>query len=154
MTSLVLAAIDLSHPEDQEGVLRRANDIAQMEGARLAVISVLPDYGVGFIGSFFPDDHSNTMVEEARVALHKFVQNTIGDDESVKHVVRMGTTYEEVLKTAELLNATLIVMGAHKPEFTDYLIGPNAARVARHANCSVYIHRVGPTAPQNGGDDG
>jgi nucleotide-binding universal stress UspA family protein len=38
-----------------------------------------------------------------------------------------------------MLNATLIVMGAHRPAFQDYLIGPNAARVVRHAKCSVLV---------------
>ena len=35
----------------------------------------------------------------------------------------------------------LIVIGAHKPDFKDYLLGPNAARVVRHSHCSVHVVR-------------
>ena len=141
MTDLVLAAIDLTHPEDQKRVLKRARQLADLDGATLAVVTVLPDYRMSVVGSFFPEDHTHKMVEETRAALHAFIQETVGHDETVKHVVRMGSAYEEILKTAEDLGASLIVMGAHKPEFSDFLIGPNAALVARHSSCSVYIVR-------------
>ncbi len=32
-------------------------------------------------------------------------------------------------------------IGSHRPELKDYLLGPNAARVVRHANCSVLVVR-------------
>ena len=35
----------------------------------------------------------------------------------------------------------LIVMGSHHPELKDYLLGPNAAKVMRHADCSVMVVR-------------
>jgi nucleotide-binding universal stress UspA family protein len=33
------------------------------------------------------------------------------------------------------------VVGAHRQDLKDYLLGPNAARVVRHADCSVYVVR-------------
>jgi nucleotide-binding universal stress UspA family protein len=35
----------------------------------------------------------------------------------------------------------LIIIGSHSPSMQDYLLGPNAARVVRHANCSVLVIR-------------
>jgi nucleotide-binding universal stress UspA family protein len=35
----------------------------------------------------------------------------------------------------------MIVMASHRPELKDYLLGPNAARVVRHAECSVLVVR-------------
>ncbi len=141
MTNTVLAAIDLTHPEDQKGVLEKARQLAEIEGAPLAVVTVLPDYRMSIVGSYFPEDHTHQMVEETQGRLHEFIQETIGHDDEVKHVVRMGTAYEEILETAKELDAGLIVVGAHKPDMMDYLIGPNANRVARHAKCSVHIVR-------------
>jgi nucleotide-binding universal stress UspA family protein len=34
-----------------------------------------------------------------------------------------------------------ILMASHRPEVKDYLIGPNAAHVAQHADCSVLVLR-------------
>jgi nucleotide-binding universal stress UspA family protein len=46
-----------------------------------------------------------------------------------------------VLATARKLDCDLIVMTSHRPELKDYLLGPNAARVMRHAKQSVFIVR-------------
>ena len=46
-----------------------------------------------------------------------------------------------ILATAKKVRADLIVMAAHRPEFRDYLLGPNAYRVVRHAECSVLVVR-------------
>jgi len=52
-----------------------------------------------------------------------------------------GNAYDEILRVAEADGASLIVIGAHKPDFRDYLLGPNAARVVRHSKCSVFVVR-------------
>jgi nucleotide-binding universal stress UspA family protein len=54
-------------------------------------------------------------------------------------VVRAGNVYEEILKLADEIACDLIVMASHWPELKDYFLGPNAARVVRHANCSVLV---------------
>ncbi|PRY20960.1 nucleotide-binding universal stress UspA family protein [Aliiruegeria haliotis] len=141
MTSTVLASIDLTHPEDQARVLKRARQLADLDKATLAVVTVLPDYHSSFVGSFFPEDHTHKMVQEARTALHTFIAETVGHDRETRHIVRVGNVYDGVLETAKELDVSLIVIGAHKPGITDFVIGPNAARVARYATCSVYIVR-------------
>ncbi|MBO9398837.1 universal stress protein [Shimia sp. R9_2] len=141
MTRTVLAAIDLTQPEDQKAVLTKARQIADLEGMRLSVVTVLPDFRMSVVGTFFSHEHTREMAEGSRVALHKFIEETVGRDAETKHVIRMGKTSEEILITAEELDAQVIVMGAHKPNLRDYLIGPNAAQIARHAPCSVYIVR-------------
>lgn len=52
--------------------------------------------------------------------------------------VLSGNVYVETLAAAEKLNADLIIIGSGRPELKDYFLGPSAARVARHADCSVY----------------
>jgi glycine betaine/choline ABC-type transport system substrate-binding protein len=47
----------------------------------------------------------------------------------------------ETAEAQEELPADLIVMASHRPSLKDYLLGPNAAHVARHARCTVYIVR-------------
>ncbi len=52
-----------------------------------------------------------------------------------------GKIYQQILETAKRIGADLIVMGSHRPELKDYLLGPNASRVVRHAGCSVMVIR-------------
>jgi hypothetical protein len=46
------------------------------------------------------------------------------------------------LGVAEEAGADLVVVGSHRPAMKDYLLGTNAARVVRHARCSVLVARA------------
>ena len=61
-------------------------------------------------------------------------------------IVREGSIYAEILSASRELGVDLIVMASHRPEMKDYLIGSNAARVVRHAPCSVMVVRDWPVA--------
>lgn len=143
MSGTVLCALDISQPEHEKAVLLRAHQMAQIDEARLDVMTVLPDYGTSMVGSFFPSGFHEKAVEETQSALEAFVTETLGAavDAGVRHVVATGTVYEEILHVAEAEGATLIVLGSHRPALRDYLLGPNASRVVRHANCSVFVVR-------------
>jgi nucleotide-binding universal stress UspA family protein len=52
-----------------------------------------------------------------------------------------GSIYKEILRVAKEAHADVIVMASHRSELSDYLLGPNAARVVRHADCSVMVVR-------------
>lgn len=140
---MILAAIDLEHTEHHGSILRRAHAIAQAEGERLAVISVLPDYGMSLVAPWFKQGAADSFVKESGKALHKAVTDALGPevDAACLHILRQGTIYQEILLAAEKHKPSLIVMAAHRPELRDYLIGPNAARVVRHAECSVLVLR-------------
>ena len=56
-------------------------------------------------------------------------------------VVENGTVYREIVEAAKDLDIQQIVMGAHRPSVADFLLGPNSARVARHAGCTVTVVR-------------
>ena len=56
-------------------------------------------------------------------------------------VTHGASIYGEILGAAEEAEADLVVVGSHRPAKKDYLLGPNAARVVRHARCSVLVAR-------------
>jgi nucleotide-binding universal stress UspA family protein len=143
MTGPVLCAIDISDNEHDNTVIREAKKLADLAGVSLDVVTVVPDFGKSVVGSFFESDHHEKMVAASREALNTFVTATIGEEanKATRHIVATGSAYEEIIKLAEKAQSSLIVIGAHKPDFKDYLLGPNAARVVRHSNCSVYVVR-------------
>ncbi len=95
------------------------------------------------VGGFFTAEHTKLAVEHAKAELSAMVEAAIGADANatVRHIVGVGTAYHEVLRAANKGGADLVVLGAHRPDLRDYLLGPNAARVVRHARCSVYVVR-------------
>lgn len=143
MSGIVLCAIDVSQPDHETPVLKRAAQLAELDDARLDVMTVVPDFGASMVGSYFNPDFHEKVVEDASRALTDFVERVLGKaaNEKVRHVVATGTVYEQVLKTAEADGATLIVIGSHRPALRDYLLGPNASHVVRHSRCSVFVVR-------------
>ncbi|MBU3259632.1 universal stress protein [Roseovarius sp. PS-C2] len=143
MTGPVLCAVDVSNPHRDDNVLRAAARLAALDDAQLDVITVVPDYGMSVVGSYFEKGHHEKAVEEARSLLRELVADVLGAEanETVRHIVATGNAYDEILRVAGADKASLIVIGAHKPDFKDYLLGPNAARVVRHSDCSVFVVR-------------
>lgn len=143
MTNSVLCAVDISNGDLDVHVLKTAAALADQDNAQLDVVTVLPDFGESWVSGFFSPDFHEKAVEEAHAKLSEMCLSTLGEkrNQKIRHVVATGTAYQEILKTAEGANSDLIVIGAHKPELKDYLLGPNAARVVRHSNVSVYVVR-------------
>lgn len=141
MKKNVLAAVDLAHPQDLTHILHEAKRFVDLDGGTLNVMTVLPPLGGAWVATWFKDDAEENMLKEADKTLHAQVRDALGPDVKARHIVSHGTVYEEILAMAARLSIDLIVMGAHRPELSDYLLGPNAARVARHSKCSIYIVR-------------
>lgn len=143
MTSSVLCAVDISNGELDVNVLKTAAALADQDSAQLDVVTVLPDFGESWVSGFFEPDFHEKALAEAQSKLTELCTATLGAErnEKIRHVVATGTAYQEILKTAESANSDLIVIGAHKPDLKDYLLGPNAARVVRHSTVSVYVVR-------------
>ena len=143
MTNSVLCAVDVSSGDDDINVIQKAAQMAALDGAQLDVVAVVPDFGMSQVGAFFGKDHHDKMVSDAKEHLNALVVKALDSDQNakVRHVIATGRAYEEVLNLAKKTGASLIVVGAHKADISDYLLGPNAARVVRHATCSVYVVR-------------
>lgn len=141
MTQHVLCAIDLAHLESEGKLLHKAAELAKLWDATLSVVTVVPDYGMSIVGSYFKEGTMRTAVEDANTQLHSFVSNTLPDFGQVQHLVEVGNAYEMILDAVKRSGADLVVMGAHKPHLMDRMQGPNSARVARYAPCSVLIVR-------------
>lgn len=149
MSEKILVPIDMA---DQgtglktiaEGVIQ-----AKVRNAELIVMTVVPDilsgldfrYAIrGEMGGSEEYD-LKAIVQEALQKLNQIVSEHAPDGMKTKTIARHGTAYEEILKVAKDVGATMIVLGAHRPALSDYLIGPTAARVVRHAECSVNVMR-------------
>ncbi|MCT7373835.1 universal stress protein [Chelativorans salis] len=137
----ILVSIDLGHADSEVRTLRTAIDYARTFGSRLHVMTVVPDYGMSIVGGFFPKEHEQEAIDHANEALHTFTKEHVPDDIKYRHIVGHGSIYREILRFADVVKADLIVLSAMRPGPEDYLLGPNAARVVRHAGISVLVVR-------------
>ena len=141
MSGSILVALDLAHADEQKSILLQAARIASLDNSKISLITVVPDYDMSIVGSYFHEDAIREILEDANIKLHDLANDVLGYDNQARCLVSKGNAYEEILLAAERLGVSMIVMGAHKPSFKDYLLGPNAARVMRHAACSVLVVR-------------
>lgn len=137
----ILLPVDLGHPESWRKAVPTAIHYAQASGSRVHLLTVVPDYGKSIVSSFFPDNHEEQAMEAAQEGLHKFSEENLPADIPTQHIVGYGTAYDEILRYAEKTGCDLIVMASHRPEMQDYLLSPTAAKVVRHAKCSVLVVR-------------
>jgi nucleotide-binding universal stress UspA family protein len=143
MIKSILCAVDISQTTSEEQVLQTAAKLAELDGASLDVVTIVPNFSMNLVGSYFDENFQKQAAKEAKQRLHDMVTKVLGAewDEKVRHIVAAGSIYEEILQLADQTEADLIVIGAHKPDLKDYLLGPNSARVVRHSKCSVYVVR-------------
>jgi len=141
MFKRILLSVDLDQDSSWQKALPSAVDMCRQSGADLHILTVVPDFGMSIVGQYFPEGYEKEVADKILVLLRDFVSKHVPDDIRVQHIVGEGTVYEVILKIADDINADLIVVASHRPELKDYLLGPNAARVVRHADCSVMVVR-------------
>ncbi len=140
MPRKILVPIDLEHGLHVDEVLRIAADFATGDDAEVELLSVIEAAPV-VVSQFLPESYeamASTKIEQELAAL---VAGMGAAADKVSTAVRFGGTYQEILAHAEKIDADLIVIGSHRPNVSDYLLGSTAARVVRHAGCSVFVVR-------------
>jgi nucleotide-binding universal stress UspA family protein len=141
MFASILLPIDLGDSSSWERSLPVAEALARSFSAKLHVITIIPDFGMPIVGSYFPEDFEARTLEAAKDSIARFVSEHVAPELKAEAHIGQGTIYSEIIKAADQLGCDLIVMASHRPEMRDYLLGPNAARVARHTSRSVLIVR-------------
>ena len=136
-----LVAIDLEDDTHNDDLLRVTSDMANAQGAKVHLLNVI-GAAQAVVSQFLPENYekmaSKKIVKDLAVLAAK-IDLTEG---AVTSSVRFGNVYQEILAHANKMNADLIIVASHKPNVGDYLLGTTAARVVRHAACSVFVVRL------------
>ena len=132
----------MTHMDEARSLLKEAEKLAEFYGTALSVATVLPDYNSSWVGSFFKDGTLKEAAAAANDALHTLVREALPEREQVQHIVKIGVVYEQVLEAITECGADLVIVGAHKPDIADKLLGPNSARVARLSPVSTLVLRM------------
>lgn len=141
MFKTLLLAVDINDPEGAISSARAALTMAQYEDATLHILNILPDHGMAMVSASMGPNHTALIKKAAYDELASWVAANVPEALATKIHVVTGTVYDQIIKTANALSVDCIIVGAHGPSLKDYLIGPNAARVARHAAQSVFVVR-------------
>lgn len=134
MYNKIILALSLEH-----GYSARALEIARGLRAEGGVIQAVHVYEQpsGNVGAYLDEKVLAKAYNEARDRLKARVSSA-SDVEPMMLKGHSGTTIAEYAASS---GADLIIVGSHKPGLRDYFLGSTAARIVRHAPCSVHVLR-------------
>lgn len=97
------------------------------------VVEDIPPTVAGYLpGDYIAEIHRDRLGELAR---------RVGEVTGAKVEVVEGNAATRILDRAEKLEIDCIVIASHRPGLRDWFLGSTAARVVRHAQCSVLVLR-------------
>ena len=137
----ILLPVDITEKDSWQASMQVAIEYAQAFKACIHVMSVISDGSMSLVQQFLPRGSAEAVMDATRASLKVFVTAHIPEGIETRRIVAKGPVYECIIKTADEIDADLIVMQAHRPELRDYLLGPNAAKVVRHSKRSVLVVR-------------
>ena len=138
----ILVPIDVAQTEAGATALELARDMAETHGSRVVLLNVLEQVP-GFIAAQLPKTFHDKALSDAAGRLDEMAAAQ-GLGERAETVVREGHPPTEILEHAKKIGADMIVIASHDPGPADYFLGSVAARVVRHAHCSVLVVRHQP----------
>lgn len=136
MYKKILVPIDMAHLAESKFIIDDAMEHAD-EDAKIILLYVVEEVP-NWAAISLPTDLIDKSLAEAKSEL-KAIANATGRKMDVE--VRTGHSYNTILDVAEEKEVDLIIVASHRPGLQDYFLGSTAAKVVRHAKCSVLVVR-------------
>ncbi|MCX6295586.1 MAG: universal stress protein, partial [Bacteroidetes bacterium] len=131
----ILVPIDFS--EQSLVALEQSYNIAREYQAEITLLHVIEESGM--LVKFFSKQQHEEVKKDVQKELDKLALDVEKKSKIVVNtLVAKGSIYEKVAEVAELINATMIVMGTNGDDFKKKrFIGSNALRVVRESSVPV-----------------
>lgn len=129
---IVAMGLDHGHGATSMSLARHLKD----DDGEIIAVHVLEPVP-GFARYYLPPEHEAGVEQHAVSA----IAERVGPANDAKVVILRGYPGPTLTEYAETIGADCIIIGSHKPDMQDYLLGSTAARVVRHATCAVHVLR-------------
>jgi len=136
MYKKILAPIDMANIAKGKAVIDIASAQADKD-AQVILLNVVAEIPA-WAAVELPDEILEKSLQTSRDRLQAIAETS---DLNMKVEVRMGHSHKTILEVADENGIDLIIIGSHQPGMEDYILGSTAAKVVRHAKCSVLVIR-------------
>ncbi len=140
MFKKILVPVDVAEPAVAEPGLYFAAQLAALTHAAVRMLHVIAPIPFN-LDKLLPPHAREDRENAARATLLDMAKKANVPTDLFSHTLRTGAVADEVLAEAEFWLADLIVVGSHSPSLRRYLLGSNAEKIVRHAQCSVVVMR-------------
>jgi nucleotide-binding universal stress UspA family protein len=139
MFEKILVPVDPNEIEfAKPAVAAAANLLA--EGGEVLLVGVLPVMN-GYVSEYLPADFETGFEKETEARIRAIGTEAGLKEGSFSVKLRTGSVYHEVIDESKASGVDVIVVTSHRPQMSTYLLGSNAAKIVRHATCSVLVLR-------------
>ena len=136
MYKTILVPTDIAHLAEGKLTIDLAVAHAS-DNTRIVLLNVVEEIP-GWASVAIPTEIMQKSITDAQNKL-KAVASASG--RKMDMIVRTGHSYSTILDVAEEVESDLIIIASHRPGLQDYFLGSTAAKVVRHAPCSVLVVR-------------
>ncbi len=141
MFKKILVPVDLSTQSTSEKLCKAANDLAEKYDAEVRLMTVMPDYGMPLVASYFPEGAQDKLKVEMQGKLDAFASAHFTVTPS-SHLIH-GKRKQSILSEIENYQPDLVLIGCRrkKSRRNQRLLGSTGTAVADRASCSVMVIR-------------
>ena len=136
MYKTIVVPIDLSHQEKAASMIDAARLLGDKDG-KIVLLNVIEELPAS-VAAELPGGWLDKTHKDVWSALDVLAK---AHDLKAVPEVRNGAAHSVIISFAEENDVDAIVIASHKPGLQDYFLGSTAARVVRHAPCSVHVLR-------------
>ncbi len=140
MFKKILVPVDPNELEFAKPAIAAAANLVAQSGGDVMLIGVLPVMN-GYVSEYLPADFEAGFEKDTETRIRAL--GIAGGIDPAKLTIRLrtGSVYHEVIDEAKESGCDAIVVTSHRPQMSTYLLGSNAAKIVRHATCSVLVLR-------------
>ena len=137
----IVIPVDLSDKQSIKAVLPFALNFVNAFDAKIHLVHIMPDFGMKTLEEYLPRNWMKDQKQKYRDLFGELIEKYVPEGVEVEFSVGRGAIYDEVINYSEKVNADLIMLSAVRPQFKDYMLGPNASKIVRHSSISVMVIR-------------
>ncbi len=141
MFKKILVPLDLNDQHATKLVIPAALNCVHAFASELHLMHIIPDYGLKMVEDYLPNSWFKQQKVKSIDMMKSAVDPLLPSDVKPHYSVALGAVYDEVIAAAQRISADLIIMPATRSELKSYMLGSNASKVVRYAECSVMVVR-------------
>ncbi len=141
MFNKILVPVDLSTEGTTKKLCVAANDMAEKYGSEVRLMTIVPDYGMPLVASYFPEGAQEKLKGEMKQKLEELAKTFFSA--SVNIHLAQGKRRQAILKEIDDYKPDLVMMGCRRKRsrLNQRLLGATGTAVADQASCSVMVVR-------------
>ena len=136
MFKKILVPVEIDYPDIAGRVVERVRAIAELSGAEIHLVTVMPGFSMPIVASLVPAEVRQAATDRVNEAMAQFITDYC--DANVTYTIRVGKNWEEIVEVADEWGADLIIVYHNRHRDVNEVFSRSCSqRVAENANCSV-----------------